>query len=82
MADFLVPLRAEMNAIDGMLFDLIERRFDLAGRIIRVKADAGLPIEDPDRERYILATAGSERLRRIMGAIIEAGKEGWTDGSE
>jgi chorismate mutase len=50
-------LRAEIDAIDSQLLDLLIRRAALAVEIAGLKVRDGVPILDPDRESDVLNRA-------------------------
>ena len=53
----LTELRSRIDAIDRELIGLLERRLDLCAGVAAYKAQNGLPILDPAREREKLAAA-------------------------
>ncbi len=63
----LAVLRAEMDAVNDEMLALFERRMDVAGRIARVKAASGRAVNDPARERAILAEV-REKAAPEMGS--------------
>ena len=63
----LAVLRAEMDAVNDEMLALFERRMDMAGRIARVKAASGRAVNDPARERAILAEV-REKAAPEMGS--------------
>ena len=63
----LAVLRAEMDAVNDEMLALFERRMDVAGRIARVKAASGRAVNDPARERAILAEV-REKVAPEMGS--------------
>jgi chorismate mutase len=71
-------LRAEIDAIDSQLLDLLNRRAALAVEIAGLKVRDGIPILDPDRESDVLdrARAGSrdplepDAAERIFRAVM------------
>ncbi len=75
----VVAARAELDSIDEALVRLVDRRARVVDRVGRIKADAGLPVRDPAREREVIARAqrlapalGSVHAARVMRAMIEA----------
>lgn len=72
-------LRFEMNKVDSQLFPLLTRRFELSDQIIAAKVARGLPVEDRDREKYILAIFRSDgpKTAKAIEAILKIAKEGW-----
>jgi chorismate mutase len=70
--------RAEIDALDTELLELLNRRARVALEIGRSKVDAGLPVCDVDRERQVVArvcnqNAGpldNEAVARIFRRII------------
>jgi isochorismate pyruvate lyase len=51
----LAPLRAEIDAIDAAMVDLIARRFDVVRRVIAVKRAEGLAALLPERVEDVVA---------------------------
>jgi chorismate mutase len=49
--------RAEIDALDAELLELLNRRARVALQVGRTKVDAGLPVCDVDRERKVVARA-------------------------
>ncbi len=78
----LARLRARMDALNGRLLTLIERRVAFARRIGRAKQALGLAGADPARERAMLAALlGAARggiprvdLERIFRAVFGASR--------
>jgi chorismate mutase/prephenate dehydrogenase len=77
----LLERRAEIDAIDQALIELVARRRALVADLFEVKRRHRLPLIDPDRERALLAArrASAERLGvpvdladRIFQAILDA----------
>ncbi len=74
----LENLRKEMDAVDGEIVRLLNERAKLARKIGTVKAQAGLPIVDSEREEAILRRVcssngdylESDALERIYKRII------------
>jgi len=70
--------RDEIDAIDGELLGLLNRRAGLALEVGRRKRGAGLPLRDARRERQILARAlranpgplGAAAVERLFRAIL------------
>ncbi len=56
MSDPLAPLRAEIDALDRALIDLLSERTRLTARIGEIKQAQALPLYAPDREAALLAT--------------------------
>lgn len=74
-------LRRDVDEIDDALFETLCRRAERVGAIRRVKAEAGLPAADPDREAQILERLGArhangrvrrEGLARVYRAVRDA----------
>jgi chorismate mutase len=71
-------LRAEIDAIDNQLLDLLNRRARLAIEIAMLKRQQGLPILDRDRERTVVNRAcaansgpmGRSAVARIFRALM------------
>jgi 3-deoxy-D-arabino-heptulosonate 7-phosphate (DAHP) synthase len=78
----IAQARAAIDRVDAALATLLERRAELAGRVQRLKPVGGFAGRDPGREREIVEamvkrapSLGTERLARIMNAVIETGLE-------
>jgi chorismate mutase/prephenate dehydrogenase len=76
----LAAMRAEIDAIDHALIELVARRRALVAEMFEDKRRRGAALIDPDRERAILAdrSASAERLgvpadiaERIFRAILD-----------
>lgn len=75
-------LRARIDDLDRKLVELLAVRFDLARQVGQTKAESGLSVYDPERERRVLErvaelSAGRfppERLRSIFREIISASR--------
>ncbi|MCO6005870.1 chorismate mutase [Actinoallomurus purpureus] len=74
--------RAAIDRIDAALATLLERRAELAATVQRLKPVGGFAGRDPRREREIVEAMapraprlGTDRLARIMAAVIETGLE-------
>ena len=71
-------LRAEIDAIDSQLLDLLNRRAGLAIELARLKEQEGLPLWDVERERSVIRRAcaanggplGEESVAEIFRTII------------
>jgi len=50
----LAELRMQIDAIDGELIRLFERRMEVAAEIAKYKQRNGLPVLDPEREKQKL----------------------------
>jgi len=71
--------RARIDAVDGILLDLLNRRIGYALEVGRIKRERGSPILDEKREKALLNSLKShnhgplsdEAVARIFGRIIE-----------
>ncbi len=64
MSASLSPLRAEIDALDDAIVELLGRRFGVVRRVAAVKAAEGLPAVLPDRVAAVkrrAAALGAER---------------------
>ncbi|ACJ16628.1 chorismate mutase [Thermococcus onnurineus NA1] len=66
-------LRGEIDRIDEEIIKLLEKRLEVAREIGTLKAAAGLPIIDNEREREVLERA--KKFRRIFEAIIAVSRD-------
>ena len=55
MSDTMESVRNEINEIDDELVKLFVRRMDASERMAEVKRGTSAPVQDPARERSILA---------------------------
>ena len=72
----LERLRRQIDLIDAELIDLLILRENLSAEVGRVKAAAGLPIQDPRREeevlRYVeLRGESSSSIQAVYRTILE-----------
>ncbi|NLE12256.1 MAG: chorismate mutase [Clostridiales bacterium] len=51
----LGELRKEINEIDRQLVELFSKRMAVSARIAEYKRECGMPVQDTDRERELLA---------------------------
>jgi len=67
-------LRAEIDAVDGELVNLLRRRVALVGAANLAKRVSGLPVHDPGREASILGRHAPQEgpVRSAYAAIIQA----------
>jgi chorismate mutase len=80
--DPLAALRAEIDAVNLALRDLLQQRARLVARIARTKRARGLPIADPEREAAMLEAlldapgAGFDRetLAGLLRAVLAASR--------
>lgn len=83
--DEIAPHRAEINALNAEILNLLVRRVEVAKEIAGVKRRHGKPVVDPARERVVLEQAraqaqargldpdGAERVfRAIIDQCVEA----------
>jgi chorismate mutase len=71
--------RVEIDALEGSLIEMLNRRAACAVGIGEIKKAKGLPVFDPVREQEILARVGqrtqgplpSESVQRIFQVIME-----------
>ena len=61
----ILDIRRSIDNIDGALVFMLAERFRLTGRVGEIKAEVGLPPQDPDRER--------RQTARLAGLAEEAG---------
>ena len=77
----LADIRGEIDSIDAQLADLLKRRLDMMGDVAAVKREKGVPVDDPAREREVVAHV-AERVgpehenaaRLVFAAIFDAAK--------
>jgi chorismate mutase/prephenate dehydrogenase len=57
-------LRADIDAVNAELLDLLERRLDLSVQVGEIKQRAGLPLYSEERERDLLDRFRTEAIDR------------------
>ena len=57
-------LRAEIDAVNTELLDLLERRLDISVAVGEIKQRAGLPLYSEERERDLLGRFRNEAIER------------------
>jgi len=77
----LKDIRGEIDAIDGEIMGLFNRRMDLAGEVARFKARHGLPVFDKARENEVIARVSAaakpefaEEAKVLAGTLMELSK--------
>lgn len=84
MSNDIAKLRADITALDGALLELLERRFNLAARVGRIKAERRRPVIVREVEREVLSRAreavefcgiSPEVMEDIFRAIIRGSVE-------
>ena len=60
MREKLTEIRKKIDEIDNKILKLIAERNSLAKDVAEVKNQLGIPINDPDREKYIY-----DRIRKL-----------------
>lgn len=74
----LQELRNEINAIDGEMLALLERRLAVCRAIAEYKRQNGLPVRDPARETEKLHMAmeqGGAAGQRLAALLMTLGRE-------
>jgi chorismate mutase len=54
MDEQILKLRKEIDGLDNELCEILEKRFEISGRLGLLKKEKGIPIEDPEREKEIV----------------------------
>ncbi|XRO76256.1 chorismate mutase [Methanocaldococcus sp. 10A] len=60
MIEKLTEIRKKIDEIDNKILKLIAERNSLAKDVAEIKNQLGIPINDPDREKYIY-----DRIRKL-----------------
>jgi len=75
MTDNIQALRQAIDKIDQRLAELLNERFSLAGKVIAIKKEQGLPVYAPQREQQIYEQVTAKELdhldKRTLRAIFE-----------
>jgi chorismate mutase / prephenate dehydratase len=72
VSERLEELRTEIDAIDGQLIELLNRRAALGLEAGRAKAAAGRPMNDPERERQVLARVAAASAGPLPAEYVVA----------
>ncbi len=77
MTNEIKELRKELDLLDDKISELVQKRIETGKRIVKLKKEAGLSKDDPNREKEILEriTAGkseiADLLKEIYGRIFD-----------
>ncbi len=77
MNNEIKKLRQELDSLDDQIAELVSKRIKVGKKIVKLKQEAGLSKDDPNREREIIGriTAGkseiSELLQSLYGRIFD-----------
>ena len=77
MNNEIKKLRQELDSLDDQIAELVSKRIKVGKKIVKLKQEAGLSKDDPNREREIIwrITAGkseiSELLQSLYGRIFD-----------
>ena len=69
-AELIANARAEIDAIDRLMVELLIRRCDVASRIGAVKREQGLPVFDPAREAKLLSRLAEQARPPLTPEVI------------
>lgn len=77
MTNEINELRKKLDSLDDQISDLLQKRVEIGKKIVKLKKEAGISKDDPNREKEILEriTAGkseiTELLKEIYGRIFD-----------
>lgn len=79
----IVDWRDKIDEIDSRILELLNRRADFCNKIGEIKAQRGIPIHSPDREKLIIERTqeenggplSNEGVRRIFERIIDESRK-------
>ena len=77
MTNEIKELRKELDSLDDTIAELILKRIETGKKIVKLKKEAGISKDDPEREKEILVriTAGkseiAELLKSLYGRIFD-----------
>jgi chorismate mutase / prephenate dehydratase len=69
--DKLKPLRAQIDAIDAQVLDLLNRRARVAQEVGHVKAETAAPVFRPEREAQVLRRIGERNPGPLRNADVQ-----------
>ncbi|HTN66662.1 MAG TPA: prephenate dehydratase [Burkholderiaceae bacterium] len=69
--DKIQPLRAQIDAVDAQLLDLLNRRARLAQEVGHVKAETDAPIYRPEREAQVLRSVAQRNPGPLAGTDVQ-----------
>jgi len=64
--------RRSIDRVDEAIVAFIRRRLEYSIAIARRKAELGIPIHDPARERLVVERVADEPARSVYRAVVEA----------
>ena len=61
-------LRAKLDLLDDTISELIQKRIETGKRIVKLKKEAGISKDDPNREQEIIEriTAGKSEIAELL----------------
>ena len=77
MTNEIKELRKELDLLDDKISELLQKRIETGKKIVKLKKEAGISKDDPNREKEILEriTVGkseiSELLKTLYGRIFD-----------
>lgn len=77
MSNEIKELRKELDSLDDQISELLQKRVETGKKIVKLKKEAGISKDDPDREQEILERISSgkseiaELLKSLYGRIFD-----------
>lgn len=77
MSNEIKELRKELDSLDDQISELLQKRVETGKKIVKLKKEAGISKDDPDREKEILERISSgkseitELLKSLYGRIFD-----------
>jgi chorismate mutase len=77
MSNEIKELRKELDSLDDQISELLQKRIETGKKIVKLKKEAGISKDDPDREQEILERISSgkseiaELLKSLYGRIFD-----------
>ena len=69
--DKLKPLREQIDAIDALILDLLNRRARVAQEVGHVKAETNAPVFRPEREAQVLRSVAERNPGPLLNTDIQ-----------
>ena len=73
MTNEIKELRKELDSLDDKISELIQKRVEIGKKIVKLKKEAGISKDDPNREKEILEriTAGKSEVSELLKDIYK-----------
>ena len=67
----IFKLREKIDSLDLELIQVLKKRQEVVSRVVRIKGEKGIPIEDLDREKRIISNLVKNSEGKLSEVLIE-----------